>query len=615
MKEKISALLVLLVLPQLLFATIIRIPYDYFKIQEGIDAAVNGDTVWVDLGTYFEGINFRGKNILVTSNFIFDRDRRTIENTVIDGSYLNAMDTASVVCFVSGESSDAVLNGFTVTNGQGTLREVWDWYGAGILCENSSPRITNNIIIGNSTHWEMGCGGYGGGIAVLGSSSPEIVGNKIRFNDCFAYFFGYGGGIYFEGDSVVIEDNEIKHNCAYGHSFMSLQGWAGGGGIFAQGQKLIIRGNSFDGNSVAGGTEAVGGGAFASSSGDLVFECNVLDSNACWKDGYWPGEVAGAGAYIQAGGAVSINHNEVTRNYTIFAGFPFTLLAAGMLVGGCPTEVEVTWNRFERNHGEALFLRCPVPTDSFLVTCNVVYGDSLGICCQNCGPRIENNTIYSTYSYGIKTSLADSLDLQIRNNIIASTVDGPGIISEGAYTPELYYNDVWNNAGGNYQGLEPGEFDIHEDPLFVDPERGDFRLTEESPCIDAGDPDPQYNDPDGSRNDIGAFWLGYTPVSETTAEVLPNELELSQNYPNPFNATTRITYQLVNPLPSKVILEVYNLQGQVVSRLVDDCQTAGIHEVIWDGKTKEGKSVSSGVYIYTINVDGNSTSKKMLFLK
>ncbi len=47
-----------------------------------------------------------------------------------------------------------------------------------------------------------------------------------------------------------------------------------------------------------------------------------------------------------------------------------------------------------------------------------------------------------------------------------------------------------------------------DDPQFRFPNGHDFRLSEGSPCIDAGDPDPFYNDSDGSRNDVG--FLEYT---------------------------------------------------------------------------------------------------------
>jgi hypothetical protein len=615
MRRGIFALCVLSLVPQLLFATIIRVPYDYFKIQEGIDAAVNGDTVWVDLGTYFEGINFKGKNILVTSNYIFDRNRHTIENTVIDGFYLSGYDTASVVRFISGESQDAILTGLTIQNGSGTYIDGSFRHGAGILCIDSSPRIESNHIKDNNTCYDVWDSGKGGGIAVLGSSFAQIEGNRIHNNLGGCYYYGYGGGIYFDGDSCILKDNEILDNCSYGCSFMSTWGYSYGGGVFAVGEKITVIGNSIARNSVVGGGEAIGGGAYLKASTSIILQHSVLDSNECTIAGNGPGELAGAGAQIVAGRTILINHNRVSRNCKSRWSVPRTLTGAGIVIGGGATRVEIDWNTFEGNHGEALFLGCPAPTDSFLVTRNVLYGDSLGICCRNCGPRIENNTLYSTFGYGIKTYLAGGTGLQIRNNIVANAVNGPGIMSEGGYVPVLFYNDVWNNAGGNYQGLEPGLFDIQEDPLFVDPERGDLRLTEESPCIDAGDPDPRYYDPDGSRNDIGAFWLGYTPVQESQVQPLPDEFVLLLNYPNPFNAATTIIYELSNPAPTEVTLQVYNVGGQLVTTLVDEPQNRGRYEVIWDGRREDGTVVSSGVYFSTLRIGQASTSRKMVLLK
>jgi hypothetical protein len=52
----------------------------------------------------------------------------------------------------------------------------------------------------------------------------------------------------------------------------------------------------------------------------------------------------------------------------------------------------------------------------------------------------------------------------------------------------------------------PGTGEINEDPQFVDSDSGDYSLTETSPCIDAGNPDPQFNDPDGTPCDMGALY-------------------------------------------------------------------------------------------------------------
>ena len=53
----------------------------------------------------------------------------------------------------------------------------------------------------------------------------------------------------------------------------------------------------------------------------------------------------------------------------------------------------------------------------------------------------------------------------------------------------------------------PGTGEINRDPMLADPNAGDFHLTRGSPAIDAGNPAPQFNDPDGTRGDMGALYF------------------------------------------------------------------------------------------------------------
>ena len=154
-------------------ATTLKVPEDYSTIQGAINASVNGDTVLVASGMYYENINFHGKNILLTSYYLFNEDISYISNTIINGSQPVHQDTASCVLIVSGEDSSAILQGFTLTGGTGTK---WlDEHGAGtyvegggILITLSSPTIKNNLIINNEAI-RVGSGitsAGGGGIRV-----------------------------------------------------------------------------------------------------------------------------------------------------------------------------------------------------------------------------------------------------------------------------------------------------------------------------------------------------------------------------------------------------------------------------------------------------------------
>ena len=100
-----------------------------------------------------------------------------------------------------------------------------------------------------------------------------------------------------------------------------------------------------------------------------------------------------------------------------------------------------------------------------------------------------------------------------------------------------------------------------------------------------------------------------TSVSNEKNEI-PLAYNLMQNYPNPFNPTTTIKYQIAKP--GNVSLKVYDMLGRVVETLVDEVKPAGSYEAKFPINNLQ---LSSGVYLYRLNVNGHSFTKKLILLK
>jgi hypothetical protein len=101
--------------------------------------------------------------------------------------------------------------------------------------------------------------------------------------------------------------------------------------------------------------------------------------------------------------------------------------------------------------------------------------------------------------------------------------------------------------------------------------------------------------------------------SEITQSPVPTKLSLSQNYPNPFNPETQINFTVPNFAPVKI--EVFNVLGQKIKTLVNGEYQAGQYRVVWDGTDQNGEKVSSGIYMYRLQVDSQTESRKMILAK
>jgi len=239
MKKLLFSGLILFVLSGSLSQAVVRhVPGDYPSIQQGISACADGDTLIVAPGIYYETINFSGRNIIVRSTD--PNDPKVVGYTII-----NADEDGTAVTFENGETAAAVLTGFTVTGGVGTLVYDWDtqkeFCGGGIYCSyNASPTITRNVITNNHCPYSI-----------------------VEREGMWTYAFSYGGGIGCQGGQPTITHNIIRNNSAYQ-----------GGGI------SVSRG-TISGNIIYDNSAERGGGVYM-YSGTLTN--NTIVGNDCSKE-------------------------------------------------------------------------------------------------------------------------------------------------------------------------------------------------------------------------------------------------------------------------------------------------------------------------------------------
>jgi len=294
------------------FIDTLYVPTEYATIQEAINAAVDGNLLLVDEGTYLENINFKGKAITVASRFFIDGDESHIENTIIDGSQPADPDSASVVTFRSGEDTTSIICGFTIRGGTGTsvLHEAMiKRLGGGVFIYFSDANIRNNIIELN--HIEHVTDSWGGGIAAYTENSNHyIIENNIIQDNTITtpIVAGYslGGGIYTGTFGYVrivnnkVLDNTITASTAYGGGILPAN--FGGGSYF-------ILGNVISGNNIYASTGGSGGIDIYNHS--PVIKNNLIVNNAA---------PLGGGAIIENSSPIFTNNTIAYNTATISGG-------------------------------------------------------------------------------------------------------------------------------------------------------------------------------------------------------------------------------------------------------------------------------------------------------
>jgi len=410
----------------LTFAATINVPADQPTIQSGIDAAQNSDTVLVDDGVYKgEGnvnLDFKGKEITLKS-------RNGAEDTIID---CEEKQYTRGFWFLRGETDTSVLDGFTIKNGNNE-------YGGGILFYYASPTVKNCVIENNTAIKNGGLTAAGAGFYIF-NADPIIDNCTIARN--------FGTGIFVRGiwsrHGIILKETgaqPIIKNCTIsdntGTGILCMEdvdpmisnctvSKNGHRGIvynfFARANNPIINCRI---------EENEGGGLKCSETSLMIIEDSIIKQNTAEN---------GGGISCSPTSTILVTNCLIVQN---------TATRDGGGIGVISTR------------GSATFTNCTISQNAASRR-----GGGISAQIETGNLTLSNSIVWDNTSDGTHAEVfAGGIVIKIKSCDIKGGLDGIG------REPNKYF--VY-------------EDNIDEDPLFVDPDSGDFSLKPNSPAAAMG---------------------------------------------------------------------------------------------------------------------------------
>jgi hypothetical protein len=467
------------------------------------------------------------------------------------------------------------------------------------------------------------------GVTLIGAGISETTINAL----------GLGVGIYINGvDNVKVQDLAITEAFAdmYGAGILvntvdstvvldglRVHGNNDGGIVCINYAHPVISNCVIENNAAKQG----GGIAIEEDSSPLVTYCSVLGNGA----------PSGAGIFIRSGCSpviefTTVDNNHITENWgngggisiqtstptirdcTISnnstmghgGGVAFYQNAAGTLENSLIQNNSCT-NEWGSGGGISTDASDPLITNCVVVgnSGTGAYTEGGGIDIQfSPSPTISNCTIID--NAGGSSAMGGGIAVQwsatpiIERCIIAGSTSGQGLYCISA-TPVVSCSDIFGNAGGDAVCGTDGGGNFSLDPGFCDLIGG---LNPGGPC-EAG------NHPDGGCDglNIGAVRsCGGSPAPD-----VPGQAINLGNMPNPFNPMTVIFFDL--PQSGSAQLSIYTLDGRLVTTRTWDNLPQGRTQYQWNGTNLQGRASASGVYLYRVDSQGQSSTKRMSLIR
>jgi hypothetical protein len=261
------------------------------------------------------------------------------------------------------------------------------------------------------------------------------------------------------------------------------------------------------------------------------------------------------------------------------------------------------------NGGGLIFVYAYGPVDSCLFEANTAsYGGAVQ-CYGNAQATITRCTMVDNGAVeGGGIFLRNNSSPSIHASIIAFSNDGGAVARyDDTCNPTFSCSDLYGNMGGDWTGFVvsqlPGNDNLSADPMFCDPEGGEYTLHEASPCLAGGNACGEL---------MGCFGAACitTGVPIGAGPVVPR---LHPNAPNPFTARTRIDFDL--PAGGAVQVGVFDATGRLVRTLLERVELPpGRHGLTWTGHDDFGRRLGAGVYFVRLRTGRETLVQRAILL-
>lgn len=347
--------------------------------------------------------------------------------------------------------------------------------------------------------------------------------------------------------------------------------------------------SKISGFTIRNGHNYSGGGIFLTNAATEISH-NIIRNNSCVYNG--------GGIYCDPYFGGEMKNNFIADNYAGYRG------GGAYFIDSNPHLIDnIILDNFSDDNGGGLYLWDSQSSD---LTGNVIKGNSAegdggGIWLHHSGFGIVQNNVISENSaidYGGGICCISSQALWVSNSTISRNAAGfgGGIFCDSNSSSYISNSIFWGDSAtvegdeilvmGEFkfftycdiQGGWQGEGNVNADPLFVDPENGDFHILEGSPCIDAGDPSSPY-DPDGTMSDMGAYFYdqGFTEVIDQSQTVTTvgfwfdeSVVRWQQFYPSLDNISAVELFLLKFGSPGDMIVQISDDGGGILYELSID---------------------------------------------